>query len=399
MMKNLLQFIHIKNKYCLAVLVFLIVPLSGVSIDIYVPSLPAVSEYFHVTRNLSQLSITAYLLGLGITQLFAGSFSDSFGRKKPFMMSMVIFITATFCIPESQSIYQLIMLRLMQGASLAMAVVPIRSIISDLFEGDELQKMMTYMTIAWSVGPIVAPAIGGYLQFYFGWKAPFYFLGIYSSITFLLALCFLFETSMYQHPFQLLSIFKRYRQLLFHRQYCCNILIGGLLFSIITLFGIVGSFLIQTVLHYTAAEFGRMTLCMGVAWFLGSMVNRFTIQVVFLTKAKICFGSMLVTALLMITAEILHSMTVYNIVVPMCFLFFFSGILYPSYFIRSVLLFREFSASANALFNSSAFFIAGIISGLGTFIQLNSALPFMGCVCVLISLCLMLFYLDTRRSC
>ena len=393
-----MRLFHIKNKYCLATLVFLIVPLSGVSIDIYVPSLPAVSQYFHVSNNLSQFTITAYLLGLGIMQLFAGSFSDSFGRKKPFMMSMVVFILATFCIPSSQSIYQLVLLRLLQGASLAMAVVPIRSIFSDLFEGEELQKMMTYMTMAWSVGPIIAPAIGGYLQYYLGWKATFYVLGIYSSITILLAFIFLFETSVHRHPFQVMSIFKRYRDMILHRQYRYNILIGGLLFSMITLFSIVGSFLIQTVLQYTADQFGRMTLSMGLAWFLGSMVNRFAIQVAFVTKAKFCFWLMLATSLSMIVAEIVHPMAIYNLVIPMFFLFFFSGVLYPSYFIRSVLLFRDVSASANALYNSSAFFIAGIISGAGTFIQLNTALPFMGCVSVLISLCLIFFYLDTSRE-
>lgn len=380
------------NRYYLAVLVFLIVPLSGVCIDIYVPSLPAVSLYFHVSKKLSQLSITSYLVGLGIVQLFAGCVSDSFGRKKPFILAMIVFMIATFLMSFSRTIYQLIALRFLQGASLAMVVVPIRSIISDLFEGDELYKMMTYMTIAWSVGPIISPAVGGYLQYYLGWKAVFYFLGMYGLIMFILANFFLFETSLHRHPFQIMSIFRRYYQMISHQHYRSSIIIGGLIFSMITLFGIVGSFLIQTVLHYSSAQFGQMTLGMGLGWFIGAMVNRFTLNVPFRSKANVCFLAMFLISIVMIYAEIYYSLVIYNIIIPMFFLFFFSGIMYPSYFIRSVLFFRESSASANALFNSSAFFISGIISGLGTFIQLDTALPFMGCLWVLISLCLLLEY-------
>ena len=185
--------------------------------------------------------------------------------------------------------------------------------------------------------------------------------------------------------------------MLSHQQYRNSIIIGGIIFSIIALFGIVGSFLIQTILHYSAAQFGKITFGMGLAWFMGAMMNRFTLKVPFRLKANICFWSMFLTSAAMIYAEILHPLVIYNITIPMFLLFFFSGMMYPSYFIRSVLFFRESSASANALFNSSAFFISGVISGLGTFIHLDTALPFMGCVWVLMSLCLLFHNLDSPR--
>ncbi len=392
-----INFFPCKNKYVIAALVLFIVPLSGMSIDIYVPSLPAVTEYFHVTKNLSQLSITAYLIGLSVMQLFAGSLSDSMGRKKPFMIAFVLYIMVTFLMTYTTTIYQLLFLRLMQGAALAVTVVPMRSVISDLFEGTELQKMMTYMTMAWSLGPILAPAIGGYLQFYVGWKANFYFLGIYSFIMLILACLFLFETSSQHHPLQLRKAFERYRTMLIHQEYLNSILVGGLLFSIITLFGIAGPFLIQTVLHYTANQFGHITLLMGFAWFLGAMANRFLLHIPLAVKAKIGLSLMLIVSLMMFMVAINYPIIIYNIVIPMSLLFFFNGMLYPSYFIRCVLLFRNASASANALYNSSAFFIAAIISGLGTFIKLNTEISFICVLMTLIALCLMLYYLDFYR--
>src|SRR5579872_1147223 len=91
------------NKYFLVYLSFFIIPISGLAIDIYVPSLPSVMHYFNVDAALTQLSITIYMVGLGISQLFAGAISDSFGRKKPFLIAMFIFIIATTCVPFLQT--------------------------------------------------------------------------------------------------------------------------------------------------------------------------------------------------------------------------------------------------------------------------------------------------------
>ena len=123
-----------QNRYLLAILALFVTPISGLAIDIYVPSLPAVGHYFGVSAALVQLSITVYMIGLGVMQLFAGGISDSFGRRKPFLYSMFAFIIATLLIPHAHTINQLLLLRLLQGILIAIVVVPIRSVISDLFD-------------------------------------------------------------------------------------------------------------------------------------------------------------------------------------------------------------------------------------------------------------------------
>src|SRR6185503_17599923 len=97
------------------------------SIDIYVPSLPAVSHHFHVDKALVQLTITTYMIGIGIMQLFAGAISDSFGRKKPAAIALFIYFIATLCVPWSHTIYELLALRFIQGVTAGIIVVPMRS--------------------------------------------------------------------------------------------------------------------------------------------------------------------------------------------------------------------------------------------------------------------------------
>jgi DHA1 family bicyclomycin/chloramphenicol resistance-like MFS transporter len=382
------------NKYFLGLIAIFIIPISGLSIDIYVPSLPMVSSYFHVDKSLVQLSITYYMLGAGLMQLIAGGISDSFGRKKPFLIAALIYFFITLFISLSNNIYQLLVLRFIQGIAVGMMVVPIRSVIPDLFAGRELYKMMGYMTMAWSVGPIVAPAIGAYLQQYFSWKANFYFLAIYSLLGFIWVLFYLPETSLHRHPFQVTKIFKRYKEILFHIDYLNGLIINGLLYSITILFAVVGSFLIQTELHYSVVQFGQITLLVGLSWFIGTITNRFTMNIDFQLKTKFCFWMMLLASLIMLLLAIFLPVNIYSIVVPVLILTWLGGIVFPNYFARSVALFPTMSGSANALLGAFIFLISGLSSALGTFLKCTNQLPLSIAYVGLISLCLIVrFYL------
>lgn len=389
-----MQSTHFTNKYFFAMLAMLVVPISGIGVDIYVPSLPAVSQHFGVDKSLAQLTITTYMIGLGVMQLFAGSLSDSFGRKIPYMVAMLIFIAASLFVPWSQNIHELLFLRFVQGSAVALTVVPMRSVILDLFEGRELNKMATYMTMAWSMGPIIAPAIGGYLQHYAGWQASFYFLAVYSTLIFILTLLYLPETSQHKHAFHLTQIVQRYQQILFHKEYIFGLLINGILYSLVILFGIVGPFLIQIVLHYSPVQFGHVALLMGLAWFLGTMTNRILIDVPLHAKAKICLWAIFIIALIMLSLSLLLPLNIYAIVIPMFVMFWINGIVYPNYFTRNLVLFPTMTGSANALFGSFVFFIAGVSSAFGTLLKANSAIPFACAYVFLIGLSLIIFSLD-----
>lgn len=388
---------HSQNKYFIAMLALLVVPISGLSIDIYVPSLPAVSHYFATSKAMVQLSITIYMVGLGVMQLFAGSISDSFGRKKPFAIAMLIYIIATLFVPLSQNIYQLLLLRLIQGLTVAVTVVPMRSVIADLFQGREFYKMATYMTMAWSIGPIIAPAIGGYLQHYFNWQANFYFLAIYCIVIFTLTLIYLPETSQYRHAFKPREILKRYYEIFSHREFISSLLIDGLLYSITILFSIVGPFLIQTVLHYSAVEFGQIALLMGFAWFLGTMTNRIIIHIDIYVKAKVCLFIMLIISLIMFSLVLISPTHLYSMMIPMFLLYWVGGIIFPNYFAHCIALFPKTTGSSNALFGAFIFFIAGASSGLGTLLKSTSALPLVGADVVLVSLCLIIYYINKSK--
>lgn len=389
------QVTQAKNR--IALLALFAIPLSGLSIDLYVPSLPAVSHFYGVDKSLAQLTITAYMVGLGLMQLFAGSISDSFGRRKPFLISMFIFIVVTLLIPAASSINQLLLLRLAQGVAVAVIAVPMRSVVSDLYEGREYYKMANYMTMAWSIGPIIAPAIGGYLQHYFGWQADFYFLAIYASISFLLNLFYLPETSAHQHPFHLVEIFSRYKKIMMHKEYLAGLAINSILYSIIILFTVVGPFLIQTVLHYSPIQFGHVALITGLAWFLASMINRFLLHVTLDKKLLLSFCSIFFIAVISLLIDSVIPMTIYTITLPVVLILLIGGIVFSTCFARSVSLFPKMTGSANALFSGFVFLMTGISSGAGTLLKSTSNIPLLTAYSVLTALCLLIYYTGMRK--
>ena len=100
-------------------LFFLTPFLLGMSIDLYVPSLPVITHYFSVAKHLTQLTISSYLLGYGIGQLFLGIISDSLGRKKLLVIGALLFMLFSFMCTQADSIYQLIAYRFFQGIAVA----------------------------------------------------------------------------------------------------------------------------------------------------------------------------------------------------------------------------------------------------------------------------------------
>ena len=167
------------NKTFIALLVNFAIPLGGMSSDIYLPSLPAMSNYFYLPNTFVQLTITLFTLGLGIGQLLTGPISDALGRKKLFISGMILQLIALVIIVITNSIHLFIVVRFFQGLGAAFMMVTARAMLSDVFHGEELKKQYTYMTASFALGPIVAPFLGGYLQHYLGWRSNFYFIGIY----------------------------------------------------------------------------------------------------------------------------------------------------------------------------------------------------------------------------
>lgn len=388
----------IKNRHLLAYIAILSVPISGISIDIYVPSMPAVADYFAVDKSLVQLTITLYMLGYGFMQLFAGALVDSWGRKTPYIVATLVFALASLGITFASSIHELLFLRFVQGSMVAFINVPMRAVLSDLFTGKDYYKKMNLMNIAWSIGPIVAPAIGGYLQHYFGWRSPFYLLALYSLTNLVLNIIFIPETIKEYHPLHLEKVLHRYKLIFQHLEFLDYLLTIGLIYTFMIFFSVIGPFLLQTVMHYSAIEFGHIALLMGLGWFIGNTANRFLLEFELPHKRICCYLIMLITAIAMAIFSWQMPLNVYVIIIPTWIIMVAGGVLFPDIYANSVNLFPNASAPANAILGAFLVLIASAGSAIAAMLNAQTEEPLVLSYLILAIVCLGLHLLSLRLA-
>ena len=150
--------------------------LAPLSIDMYLPALPSLSQSLHASPSMAQLSLTFCLFGLAVGQLFGGAISDTLGRRKPLLLGMMIFTVTSLWAGSTHSIYLFLLLRLFQGFSGAMGIVIARAIARDYYDGPELTRFFALLMMINGLAPIAAPILGGQLLRITSWQGVFYVL-------------------------------------------------------------------------------------------------------------------------------------------------------------------------------------------------------------------------------
>jgi len=158
----------------------LLAGMAALSMNIFLPSLPGMTAYFDTTYAIMNLSISMYLAFTALLQLFIGPISDRVGRRPVVLISFVIFFIATIGCLLSTSIEVFLFFRMLQ-AFIVTGMVLSRAIVRDIVEDKKAASMIGYVTMGMAMVPMFAPAIGGFLNDLFGWKANFsmlLFIGI-----------------------------------------------------------------------------------------------------------------------------------------------------------------------------------------------------------------------------
>ncbi|MBB6448525.1 DHA1 family bicyclomycin/chloramphenicol resistance-like MFS transporter [Geomicrobium halophilum] len=162
----------------LAILLGMLAVLGPLNIDMYLPSFPEISDDLEARASLVQLSLTACLIGLGVGQVFIGPISDAQGRRKPLIISILLFALASFLCALAPNITTLIIGRFLQGFTAAAGIVISRAVVRDVFSGTALTKFFALLMVINAVAPMLAPVAGGGILLipFADWRSIFYFL-------------------------------------------------------------------------------------------------------------------------------------------------------------------------------------------------------------------------------
>jgi DHA1 family bicyclomycin/chloramphenicol resistance-like MFS transporter len=163
-------------RWALAALLACLGTLGPFSIDTYLPAFSGIAQSLGATPAQMQQTLSAYLFGFALMNLFHGALSDSFGRRPVVLWGLALFTLASLGCALSQTIAQLVTFRALQGMSAGAGVVVSRAIIRDMFPQDEAQRVMSQVTIFFGVAPAIAPVLGGLLFVQLGWHSIFWLL-------------------------------------------------------------------------------------------------------------------------------------------------------------------------------------------------------------------------------
>lgn len=350
-----------RRKKLATILAFCSIPLSGFVTDIYLPSFPAMAKGLAVSEQDIQLTLTCYLLSYGISQVFVGSLLDNIGRYKPRLIALLIIIITNLSITYMDNVFYICIMRVIQGMAISTMVVATRAIFMDIYDETKRQYYLSYFTIVWSCGPILAPFLGGYLEKLFSWHANFYFLALYAGVLLILDLIISGESIAEKKKFNLRHTLDLYKMMLSEKKFMTGTLLLGLSYSIVMIFNIAGPFLIENIFNFNSVVIGYCTLILGFSWMLGGVIGKKRMHLDL--KPKALKPSLVQVSL--ITILLALSLYIENLPMLIGFLFLIhicSGTLFNNFFTSTMLQFPNHAGTAGGLMGGLVYVITSIMT-------------------------------------
>jgi DHA1 family bicyclomycin/chloramphenicol resistance-like MFS transporter len=259
------------NSFALTLLLSMLTALGPLSMDMYLPSLPDIARSLQAPVLHVQWTISSYLFGFAVGQVFYGPISDRLGRKPVLVVAVALYALGTVVCAAAQSVDQLIAARFAQALGGAGAIVLARAMVRDIYSGVRAGRQLSLMGAITGFAPIVAPMIGGVLQTFLGWRAVFVLLLIFAAAVGTAAARLLPETLMQRAsgPFSWASMAALYRSVLVHKGFLANL--GILTATFIGLFAWVSGapIVMQGVRYHLSPLVFGVTFAIGAGGYVG----------------------------------------------------------------------------------------------------------------------------------
>lgn len=244
---------------------------SAISTDMYLPSLPAIGVALNAPVATVQLTLAAFMVGMGIGQLVYGPVSDRWGRRPPLLFGVSVYILASVGCVLASSIEALIAARFLQALGGAAGPVIARAIVRDMYSGKDIARVLSLMMLVMGVAPILAPLAGSAMLGLFGWRSIFVAFAVFGLIAWTLALIAIPRgRSLAQSG----TLPQNLGSLIADRGFVSAALAGSFGSSVLFAYLAGSSFVFIGVYHFTPQEFAVLFGLNAVAFIGASQLNR-----------------------------------------------------------------------------------------------------------------------------
>ncbi len=245
------------------------------SMDMYVPSFPALVQHFGVKAGDIQLSLSLFVLMFGISQFISGVLSDRFGRRPILSIGIGLYGLGSFLALFAPNIFWFNMARVVQGLGIGAGTSLARIILNDLHEGKAFAKKMSILSSLALVVSAVAPFFGGFLQRHFNYHGSLVVMLVYSIMLGVLLKFYIPETSekILRHVIHPGYLFRSALEKIRHPEFTFLSLVNGFIFSLVLTYLMVTPFVFHQQFHFSAVGFGGVLLLMAFGTVLGAAIN------------------------------------------------------------------------------------------------------------------------------
>jgi len=347
------------------------------SIDMYLPALPKIAEGLQASTSMTQLSLTACLLGIALGQVFAGPISDVRGRRGPLLIGLAVYAVSSLLCAFAPSIRLFVLIRFIQGLAGSVGIVISRAAARDLHSGTELTRFFSFLMLVNGAAPILAPIFGGLILTFTAWRGVFLVLAALGLFMLVVVFWGLNETLPVERRSRagIISTIKTFRTLLNNKKFMGYALSQG--FASAAMFAyIAGSpFVIQNIFGVSPQMFSMFFAINGLGIIIagqitGRIAGRVPEKKLLVTGLFLAFlGGISLLAMILVGGNLI------TILVSLFFVVSSIGIIATSSFSLAMQDQANSAGSAAALIGLLSFVLGGVMAPLVGVAGSSSALP------------------------
>ncbi|GED87349.1 multidrug effflux MFS transporter [Streptomyces sp. 6-11-2] len=351
------------------------------AMDMYLPSLPEVTRSLHAPAATVQLTLTACLAGMALGQIVVGPMSDRWGRRRPLLAGLAVYVLATALCALAPNVETLVAFRLAQGLSGAAGIVIARAVVRDLYDGVAMARFFSTLMLISGVAPIVAPLIGGQILRVTDWRGVFVVLTVVGALLAVVVWTRLPETlpPARRHGGGVGETLGSMRRLLADRAFTGYLLAGGFAFAALFAYIAASPFVIQEI--YGASPqtysllFGLNSVGLVVVGQINGRVLVGRVRLDRVLAVGLAVVILAATGLLLMAAGVFGDVGLVPVAAALFVLMSAMGITLPNTQALALMRTRQHAGSASALLGTSSFLIGAVASPLVGIAGEHTAVP------------------------
>lgn len=348
------------------------------SMNIGLPAYPMLEEYFQASAEHVKLSMTVFLLGFSTVQLFWGTFSDRFGRRKTVLIGTIITIIGSLLTAYASTISFFIIGRFVEAIGSGFTPVMARAILSDSLNSKLLLRAMSFIVAVVAILPALAPLLGGEIIHLSGnWQSIYYFLTLGGLIFLIYEYFKLPETHLNLiKKLSLKHTFHIYRSILSHSYFLGYFLSISLVMGGLITFYAVAPYIFVLHLNISADTYGYFLMIICFSYISGSLIANRLSKYLALNKIIACgFLLTYVAAILLIIFSLNSQMTIISAVLPMAIYALGCGCISPISNVCAILAIKKNYGSLGAILGAGSILTSSILSGILAPFSMETLVP------------------------